>query len=385
MTTGEQPLDQLTHETQVAPEICEVSLEAARQVLDPILASLKDADGVLYKVANARAAQMPAESRLGIAPSLLADPRRTGIVVPRYQTQEGSLPTDASAEATADQAVVLWAAEAEGIPKLRVPEGCGDAVMALADKMQLRGGGPTIFAREEVSRMQLGPRALVRIDGGANKANLERVQTALDLAEAAGYARPILATVDPMRQLKEAERQTVAGFAPEARNEYELFIASAQDKGFVLDQEAHAFGIRYLPDGSSYVAMKHAEKGIPLIVLAPAKIPDATGKHRSGVFNSYHTLVKHGADILGEGFDLNGIDMVAVTSTHYGAMSALNNLRVGHELRLKLGSYRVVGDNQPTRTAQAHLIEIGLTLDAATRAGENAALKAALLQEADNS
>lgn len=362
---------------EALPPVSEASLIAARAVFDPLMAELSNPTSVLYEVAADRASRMPEDAKLGISPSLLVDPTRSGIVVPRYQLQGGELPANVRVT-TPEQAVVLWTVQSkDSVPKLRVPEGKGQAVMEVADKMQMRGGGLVIFAREEAAQVPVSPRTLIKIDGAARNANRERITTALALSgEIEDYTRPILATVDPTRILRDDERQVVQSFAPNALNEQELFIDSARDKGFELDKDG--YGARYLPDGSTYVTMTHGQSGRRMVVLAPRKYDN-----QNGVYNGYQALVKHGSELPGmQGFEFNGTDLVAVTSSHYGPMSVMNSLRAAHTLRVDLGSYRVIGDNQPTRKEQAHLIEIGLTLDAAAKAMQDPAIKAALLQEA---
>lgn len=258
--------------------------------------------------------------------------------------------------------------------------------MALADAMQMRGGGPVIFERAEAGRVPCTKRTLLKIDGGARNALNERIETALSYVEASGYVLPIVATVDPSRILDDKERAAVASFAPSALNEQELFIDSALSKGFTLD--AQRYGARHLPDGSSYVTMRHAQSGAGLVVLSPHKYPDETtpGKYRNGVYNGYQALIKHGADLPGmSDFVFEGSDMVVVTGTHYGAMSVVNNLYEAHDLRVSVGSYHVIGDNQPesSRKPQAHLIEQGYVIEAIDRKSpQYPAIRAALFPQA---
>ncbi len=370
------------------PPVCEVSLAAARRIFDPLAAELRNPTSALYAVMADRAARMQGESLFGISSALLVDPTRSGTVA-RYQLQSGEMPNDTEG-ITPEQAVVLWAANSKAdVPKLRVPEGQGPRIMEVADSLQMRGGGPTIFERSEAARVPLTERTLVKIDGAARNANRERIKSALAYVEATGYSRPIVATVDPSRMLKDDEKRVVASFAPNAQNEQELFIDSARANGFVLEQDG--YGARYLPDGSTYVTMaREGSEGNPsarLIVLAPRK-NEGKNEGENGVYNGYQTLINHGSQLpgfegdgdTGEGrFVFEGTGMVAVTSTHYGTMSVVNNFKATHQLRTSLGSYHVIGDNQPARNEQAHLIEIGLTLNAMARAMEIPALRHALL------
>jgi hypothetical protein len=257
-----------------------------------------------------------------------------------------------------------------------VPEGGDDQVMAIADAMEMRGGGPVIFAREEVGEMEKRPHTLLHVVGAANNANRQRVQSALAYAEAHGLEQPIVATVDSLRVLRDKEREVVREFAPEATNELELFVDSAIHQGFEPAAADNRYGVRILPDGSSYLKMRHPN-GAQLVVMAPAKHMKADGKKQSGVYNAYHAFTQH-PEVVGEDFRLAGSNVIHVTSSHYGAMAAMNNLNAAHELRTSVGSFRVIGDNQPARTPQAHLIEIGMTTNALDGAMGDPRLAAAL-------
>jgi len=376
-----------TQEKIPLPPVCEVSLAAAKGISDSLMTEMGHSTSVLYAAIADRNARMKPEARLGIGPALLVDPTRSG-VVPRHLLQSGEVPK-AVPGMTLEQAVMLWTVESKDeIPKLRVPKGEGPRLMAVADALQMRGGGPTIFAREEVALVPHTEKTLVKIDGAANNANWERVATALAYADERGYKRPIVATVDVTRELGVKERAAVASFAPKAQNEMELFIDSARNKhGFVLDQDATSYGgTRYLPDGSPYVTMileREDREPVRLIVLAPRR------DWENGVFNGYQTLIKYGSQLPGldadeasdrAGFVFDGTDMVTVTGTHYGPMSVMNNLRATHELRARLGSYHVIGDNQKARTEDAHLYEVGFTWDAIRKAMGQPALREALLR-----
>src|SRR4051794_17973827 len=97
------------------PEICAVSLETARNIARPIFDALQDGSSVLYAVASKRMAGMPLESGLDIAPLLLNDPARSGVVVERYRQQHGALPDDAS-DSNPARMTVLWEAQVAQIP-----------------------------------------------------------------------------------------------------------------------------------------------------------------------------------------------------------------------------------------------------------------------------
>jgi len=179
-----------------------------------------------------------------------------------------------------------------------------------------------------------------------------------------------------LRILQDGERQAVQAFAPDAKNEQQLFVASAKAEGW----EAHPDNIdgsTFLPDGSSYIKMIHQQTAREMFVFAPVRQTDEHGKPQSGVFNAYKSLLVHGQAELGSGIE--GEDIVHITSTHYGPMAVMNNLLAVHELRTRVGSFQVVGDNQPaTRGPQAHLIEIGKTLDRIDVALQRPALRVGL-------
>ena len=364
-----QVVDSSAEEIQLP--VCEVSVAAAIQMFDPMLADWRSSNSVICAVSADRMARSSTpDALLGIAPSLLVDPSRSGVRVPRYQLQEGKLPADAIPD-TAEQAVVLWLAyDKDDVAELRIPEGLSEGVWTLADAMQMRGGGPVIFHRGEANRLNVDGDTAVHVIGGANNAPRERIETTLTVMQEKGLTQPLIATVDRSRNLKDKERKVVAAFAPHARNEYELFLDSARDKGFTLD--ADAYGVRSLPDGSFYVTMTHSS-GQKMIVFAPKAQVNETGKKRTGLFNAYHMFQLHGQQIgeitdtndqplFPEGFSWQGRDIVHVSGTHYGPMAAMNNLEAVTELGMQIGSFKVIGDNQPGRTDQAHLIEIGNTL-----------------------
>lgn len=360
--------------------VCPVSLEVAQQITRPLLDALRDPESILYRVASERISGLPIEDVANLATLLVPDPSRSGVIVARYLQQAGKLPAEVTA--SPEKAVALWSANAAGIPKLKVPEGADSAVMDLGDRLQLRGGGPIIFAREEVSRMVHLPNTLLHVKGGARNAMRERLDSALAYHEVYGNPeQPIVATVDPSRLLGEGELVAVARFAPEAVNELELFVDSAIDRGFVGSTD-NRYGVRSLPDGSSYLRMHH-QNGAQLLVLAPRPAQRADGSKQSGVFNDYHALINH-PGLVGSSFKLEGSNVIQVTSSHYGSMAVMNNLRAVHDLRHELPagieSFRVVGDNQAVRTVQAHLIEIGYTTQALMEAVQDPHLRAALLE-----
>jgi hypothetical protein len=373
---------------QTAPYACEASIKATQQVIDPLLAELGDPRSVFYDIAAERVAHADPETRLGIVPSLLVDPLRSSVRVARHRLQDGGLPADA-APATADEAVVLWyALDKNAIPELRVPESMEERVMAVADSIQMRGGGPLIFHRGEVARLGVTDNTVVHIKGAARNACRERIQTALAVAQETDLRHPLIATVDLTRLLRDDERKAVESFAPNAKNEYQLFLDSARNQGFTLDTSP--YGVDTLPDGSLYVTMTH-DSGQKMIVFAPTAQRDETGKKRAGVFNDYSMFQLHqqqiseitdatGQVVFPDGFSWQGKDVVHVTSTHYGPMAALNNLEAVAELGMQVGSFKVIGDNQPGRTAQAHFIEIGNLLNKADRLmTEEPSLRAQLL------
>ncbi|HUD10135.1 MAG TPA: hypothetical protein VMR28_00500 [Candidatus Saccharimonadales bacterium] len=359
------------------PEVCQASLEAASQISGPILSELSNHESILYIVSADRLAGLPVEDRLGIAALLHPDPAKSGVIVERWRLQEGRLPHDASDDGAPERMVALWAANVAAIPRLKVPEGAESEVMNLGDKLQMRGGGPVVFAREEINKMQRLPKTLVKIDGAANNAPFERIKSALAYAEIHGLEQPIVATVNPFRFLKDAEREKIASFAPEAKNELELFVDSGISNGFISSGHDR-YGVRFLPDTTSYLEMQH-QNGTRLVVLAPPQALREDGSKQTGVYNGYRSLMNN-PQVLGEGFNLADSDVIQVTSSHYGTMAAMNNLMSVSDLDISLGSYRVIGDNQPTRTAQAHLIEIGLTTNALLEAMNNPRLATALLE-----
>lgn len=366
--------DERLGELAAEPEICGASVEAAAQIARPLLVELGRPDSVLYRVVSERIAGLPVESRPGIVPLLLTDPSKSGVVVERWRLQGGELPEDA-AENDPEKMVALWSSKAAELPPLKVPEGADEQVMTLADELQMRGGGPVVYAREEVGEMKPLPDTLLQVVGAANNANRQRLQSALAYAEAHGLEQPIVATVDPSRILREKERDVVREFAPEATNELELFVDSAIDQGFEPVAEDNRYGVRFLPDGSSYLTMSHPD-GAQMVVLAPARHLKADGTKQTGVYNAYHALLEH-PEVVSEDFQLPGSNVIHVTSSHYGPMGAMNNLNAVHELRTSLDSFRVIGDNQPARTPQAHLIEIGLTTSALDEAMADPRLAAA--------
>ncbi len=362
------PDERLIGEQAATDEVCQASLEAAQQIAAPILAELADPESVLYAVASDRISGLPPEQRLGVAPLLLTDPSRSGVVVERWRLQGGELPADASDADDPEKMVALWSSKTTDIPPLRVPEGADEPVMDIADRLQMRGGGSIVFAREEIGEMEKQPRTLLQVVGAANRANIERTKSALAYAEAHGLEGPMLATVNPRRVLKDREREVVKEFAPEATNELELFVDSAIDQGFIAP-EGNRYGVRYLPDGSTYMMMEHPS-GLTMVVLAPASHVGEDGANKSGVYNAYRALSLH-PEVVSDDFRLEDSNVIHVTSSHYGPMAVMNNLRAVDDLRTSVESFRVIGDNKPGRTSQAHLIEIGMTTNALDAAMSN--------------
>lgn len=368
-------------EMEAASEsVCRASLEAARGITEPLVLELQDPDSVLYAVVALRNSQLPKDAILGSAPGLLVHPPGIDINIARYRLQPGVLPEDAAASVPVHQLPLLWAPETATLPRLAVPEGAGDRVMAVADRLQMRGGGPTIFAREEVRQMRFGPNTKIKISAAARNASRQRVRSGLALLEAhPDYDQPIIATANPRRKLREDEHEVVKEFAPEAKNELELFIDSAIAEGFMIP-EGERYGVRIL-GGDSYKWMHHPN-GAKMLVLAPELLEKEDGTKQTGLYNGYQSLLMNGTELLGESFQLEGSDMIYITSTHYGTMAIVNNLVAVHGLRTNLNSFQVLGDNQPARTPQAHLIEVGLTLEGARKATEESVLKAALIESA---
>jgi hypothetical protein len=378
---------EIVGEQTITHEVCQASIEAARAIWGQLETEFQNPESVLYDVVALRAAGMPAEQGFGLTAMLLTDPARSRVVVERYRIQAGELPSDATV-GDPEAMLSIWAAESRSIPKLKIPEGREPAVMELADKAQMRGGGPVIFSREQAADMVINPKTKFIQVGAANKANCERVKTVLALHEAhRDYSGSVIATVDPQRRLKDSERANVEGFAPEATNELELLIDSALAEGFVAS-DANRYGVRILPDGSMYTKLhypaddKHPN-GVSLLVLAPKSYVDATGKPQTGVYNAYRFLSEQGGkDLLGADFDFRLSDLVHVTSSHYGPMSIANNLLAVDDLCTTIGSLQVIGDNQAARTPQAHLVEIGLVTDKLGEALSRPALQAVLLAAA---
>src|SRR5665213_1263884 len=206
------------------PETCRVSLDAAIQIGRPLLTELSNPQSVLYQVSAERLAGLPTEDLLGISTLLLTDPSKSGVVVERWRLQGGRVPEDAVDDNSPEKTVLLWASEAAKIPPLKLPVGMEADLMTLADKLQMRGSGPIIYSREHIERydrssveqMQKLPRTLLKIDGAANLANVERIKSALSYVEVHSIGQPIVATVDPFRILKDQERDKVSDFAPDA-------------------------------------------------------------------------------------------------------------------------------------------------------------------------
>lgn len=399
------------HEAAKGNEICEVSLDAVKSLIAPTMNALNDHTSVLYDVMNYRVARMEGPGQLDAVVSRIAiDPLRNGIVVPRYQLQGGEIPDEAAASvADADQIISLWTVDKEfKIPKLLVPPGGDERLMKLAARSQLMGGGPIIFAREELKTKDeeadptknviLDNDTVVEISAAARNAIWQRLKTAKELLQKnPDYKHRILLTVDPTRQLGntappggKSERDVVASFAPNATNELELALSSAKKEGFVpaADQE---YGFRYLPDGSGYMIMEHPELGIEMAVVTPAKQQHAkddeakTIVKETGLFNAHTALLKHGDVLTGrENFKLRDSKVVYITSTHYGLMGAINNLEFVQREKTSIKGFVVVGDNQPkTRGAQAHLTEFAVAIDKLDVMTENPEVYNALFPKVD--
>lgn len=346
--------------------IDQASLRVAQGTIHALLSVLSDPDTpALREIMMKRQMSIPNIDLLESAGRLLSvDPHKSGIRVPRYQIQDGSLPTE-SIEADindADKVLTLWSTTAEHIPKLVCPESLQQDVLLISRALGMFGGGPNMFSREEAKLVAVTDASVVNIVGGANRANIERIRTAIALLTAHSYPDvPVIATVNPYRVMKQPEREKVAEFAPDATNEFELFVASALTEGFVPDQ-ANLFGSKILPNGASFIRLNHPQTGVTMIVLCSEKLDEKTG-----VFKAYSTLQSYGDAIIGYGFSLDKADMVHVTSTHYAPMAGLNNFEAARELGIRFGSFQTIGDNQPTRSPQAHLIEIGAAVGKAAK------------------
>lgn len=367
--TGEE----LENSVLVSP----VAVEAARTIYTALSTELKDPDSVLYEAVATRWATMPEEAQFGIGRLLLTDPMKSGVTFERYRLQSGAIPESGVDDSSIERTVALWSTVGSAVPKLVVPEGADERVMRVADSMQMRGGGPVVYSREQVAQVPVSDGTVLHVVGAANNAPRERVQSALAFIEShnAPDAR-IIATVDASRVLRQAELDKVASFAPNAKNEAELMIDSAVSQGFVASAD-NRYGTRTLQDGSSYTTLRHAN-GATLILLQPAPHTKDDGTKQTGVFNAYSALLKN-PDLLGGDLTLEDSNIVHISSTHYGAMAILNNLRAVHELRFSTEAFHVIGDNQSSRTAQAHLIELGLATDAIDQMLREPTLKTALL------
>lgn len=358
-------------ESQQLPEGLRSSFEPVKQLHDTLLADLSDPDGVLLATYNARLAASDAETKLGIAPSLHIDPSRSGVNVERWQMQSGLMPESANGDA--EQVLALWSGKKSGLAPLKLPEEKGEAMMALADKMEMRGGGPFVYSREEAARVTIDDETTVHVHGGANKANIERLKTVLELLKHnPDYSRPVIATASFSRVLRDAEREAVREFAPNATTEVELLLSSALHVGFLPSGDFS----KQFSDGTVLHTLTHPELTVPLYVVAPPRNENENGKPRTGVYNAYRSLL--------ENEELGGLGkhIVAVTSTHYGPMALVNNLKTARDLRVDTESIRVIGDNQPqTRKPQAHLIEAGLTVGALFELYSDPTMQAALLAD----
>lgn len=367
--TGEE----LANSVVVSP----VAVEAARTIYRALHTELSDPNSVLYEAVASRWATMPAEAQFGIGRLLLTDPMKSGVTFERYRLQAGVVPETGVDDASIERTVALWSAAGSAVPKLAVPDGADERVMRVADSLQMRGGGSVVYSRQEATNVPVSDTSVLHVVGAANNAPRERVQSALEFIEA--HNAPdvrIVATVDPSRVLRQAELDKVAPFAPNAKNEAELMIDSALSQGFEASVD-NPYGTRTLQDGSSYTTLRHAN-GATLILLQPATQTKVDGTKQTGVFNAYSALLKN-PDLLGGDLTLEDSDIVHISSTHYGAMAILNNLRAVHDLRFSTESFHVIGDNQASRTAQAHLIEIGLATDAIDQMLREPTLKTALL------
>lgn len=366
--TGEQ--------TQSYPAVCTVAVDAARTLYRPLQQELSQPNSILYEAVANRWSGLAEEARFGIGRLLLTDPLKSGVVFERYRIQSGSTPSEGVDESSIERTVALWANNNAAIPKLTVPIGADERVMTVADSLQMRGGGPVVFSREQAFEVPLAPSTVLHIVGAANNAPRERVQTAIDYVEVHNAPDTrIIATADPSRQLQQTELEKVAPFAPNATNEAELFIDSAVSKGFMTSAD-NPYGTRTLKDGSSYTTLRHSN-GASMILLQPKPYVKEDGTKQTGVFNAYKALINN-PHLLGGELTIEDSELVHISATHYGAMAILNHLRAVHELSIPTESFHVIGDNQPSRNAQAHLIEIGLVTDAFDQILRNPVLKTAV-------
>ncbi len=358
----------------------QTSMHVARDVANPFIGMLSDTENPYSKCAMDRLARMSAEARQGFVSSLLVDPSRSGIVFPRYQL-DGRAPLDVDGEEP-DKVVALWSALAKDIPKLVVPEELRASVMASSERLGMMGRTEHMLATEEAERIRLGENTMLHIRGAANKANRVRLVTANEVLKSqdpdTAKNALLIATTDATRQLKPAEKAIVKDFAPDAENEFELFIASAIAEGYAPHPK-NMTGPKILPDGTISISLLHGTLGTELVLVSPKKYETSTGKHATGLFNAYAALQAYGSRIVRPDFSLNGLDIVEVTSSHYMPVAVLNNLDATAKLELNLGSIRAIGDVQPKRSADAYLVEFGLFMNRIESLDPQ--LRAALLAE----
>jgi hypothetical protein len=114
---------------------------------DVILGSLGQAESPLLAAINKRLASIKdPEARFGVALGLHPNPRVAE--APRYQILSGEAEIGQGAE-DADEFLSLITLSRNDIPKLAIPEEHSESLMALADELQLRGGGPDIYSSQK--------------------------------------------------------------------------------------------------------------------------------------------------------------------------------------------------------------------------------------------
>lgn len=316
-------------------------------------------NGCLMAAHAQRMAAMEPEHRLGLAPSL--HPRPDIVSAPRFQILSGEISSGEGA-VSPEQFFSLVSIPNKKLPPLKVPEGYDDETMDLANRLQLLGNGPDIFSRERAASGELPIKPdIILIHGGANKAPYERLTTALVVAEASGFDGPIVAMASN-RKISDAERNNVKGFYfPEGeeiklRREQELVRAAALKLGFEVVVPEDQLGELVTTDQNVQVLKMRNPDGRELRIITPPEKPDSTGLQ-----NGLMALELEPEIAAVEEFSSKSI--VHITSTHYGMMALFNAAEAQNNMCAVFGSQVVVGDNQPSRTPDAHLHEIGFGIN----------------------
>jgi hypothetical protein len=180
------------------------------------------------------------------------------------------------------------------------------------------------------------------------------------VTETTGYENPIVA-LSSDRKLSDSEREAVKGFyLPEGeeyklRREHELIRAAAEKLGFKAYVPDDQLGeVRHSDNDVRSISMRN-KAGQEVRII----IPPSTGK--TGLHNG---LIAVNLEPHIAGLDsLENAKIVHITSTHYGMMGLLNTAEAQLLMNMNFGRQLVVGDNQPGRTPDAHLHEIGFTLN----------------------